>query len=115
MILRHDSTYIQLWYLSPGAAVTAERRVGSADANAASSSAAEEQDPQKHAEELANNWIDRILTPAIQKQVCCAAAWLVVYPVNWHPYPDTYEGTSAKSSECRLSCRVMGVGISLQP
>ena len=64
------TTHIQVCCLSPGAAVTAERRVGSADANAASSSAAEEQDPQKHAEELVNNWIDRVLTPAIQKQVC---------------------------------------------
>lgn len=61
---------LQLWPFSPGAAVTAERRVANLDANAASSSAAEEQDLQKHAEELVNNWIDRTLTPAIQKQVC---------------------------------------------
>ena len=69
--------YIQLWYLSPGAAVTAERRVGSADANAASSSAAEEQDPQKHAEELVNNWIDQNLDSCNPEAGVCSAEWLV--------------------------------------
>lgn len=39
------------------------------DVDAASNGALEEHDPQKHIDDLANNWIDRTLTPAIQKQV----------------------------------------------
>jgi len=63
----------------PGAAVTAAKRESTAEANAASSSPAEEQDPQKHIEGLTNTWIDRTLTPAIQKQVCSQHHGLFVF------------------------------------
>jgi hypothetical protein len=40
------------------------------DIGVATNGAVEEHDLQKHTDELVNNWIDRTLTPAIQKQVC---------------------------------------------
>ena len=39
------------------------------DIDAASNGALEEHDPQKNVDDLVNEWIDRTLTPAIQKQV----------------------------------------------
>ncbi len=55
-----------------GAAAT-ERGGAGIDAKSDGSTGAKEQGSQKQMEELVDDWIDRELTPVIQKQVSCRA------------------------------------------